>query len=124
MDHHRLTRCRAIETCTEGVRAFFPLGHRTWARRTAGPTERIALTEYEPAVPAAKSNHSSARYVVAVEITVEAWTADEAAHVVRGFLSNVFARSEYQMGNVHGPNIEPPDDDTWHRALYCAGALG
>jgi hypothetical protein len=82
------------------------------------------LTQYEPAAPAANSNDSPACYVVAVEITVQAWTADEAAHVVGGFLSNVFARSEYQMGKIHGANIQPPDDDTWRRALDCAGALG
>jgi hypothetical protein len=82
------------------------------------------LTQYEPAEPAANSNHSPARYVVVVEITVPAWTADEAAQVVRGFLSNVFARSEYEMGKVDRANTEPPDDDTWRRALDCAGALG
>ena len=82
------------------------------------------MTKYEPAAPAANSNHSPARYVVAVEITVQAWTADEAAQVVRSFLSNVFARSEYEMDKVYGANTEPPDDETWRRALDCAGALG
>jgi hypothetical protein len=82
------------------------------------------LTQYEPAAPAANLNHSPAPYVVGVEITVQAWTAEEAAEVVRGFLSHAFARSEYAMGKVHGANTEPPDDDTWRRALDCAGALG
>jgi hypothetical protein len=82
------------------------------------------LTQYEPAPPAANLNRSAARYVVAVEITVQALTADEAAQLVRGFLSNMVGRSEYEMGKVHGANTEPPDDDTWRRALDCAGALG
>lgn len=82
------------------------------------------MTKYEPAASAANSNDSPACYVVAVEITVQAWTADEAAYVVRDFLSNVFTQSEYQMGKVHGGNIQPPDDDTWRRAVDCAGALG
>ncbi len=82
------------------------------------------MSQYEPAAPAAQLNHSPPRYVVAVEITVRAWNADEAAQVVQGFLANVFARSEYEMGKVDGANTEPPDDDTWRRALDCAGALG
>jgi hypothetical protein len=82
------------------------------------------LTQHEPAAPAANLNHPAASYLVTVEVTVQAWTADEAAQVVRGFLSNVFARSEYRMGNVHAANTEPPGDETWRRALDCAGALG
>jgi hypothetical protein len=63
-------------------------------------------------------------YVVTVEVTVQAWSADEAAQVVRAFVTNVFARSEYKLGNVHAVNTEPPGDETWRRALDCAGALG
>jgi len=68
-------------------------------------------------------NHSPARYAVTVEVTVQAWSADEAAQVVRGFLSGVFTGSEYKMGHVHAANTEPPSDETWHHALDCAGAL-
>jgi hypothetical protein len=68
-------------------------------------------------------NHSPARYAVTVEVTVHAWSADDAAQVVRGFLSDVFTGPEYKMGNVHAANAEPPSDETWSRALDCAGAL-
>ena len=81
------------------------------------------MTQNEPAAPAAKMNHPPARYAVTVEVTVQAWSADEAAQVVRGFLSDVFTGSEHKMGNVHAVNTEPPSDETWRRALDCAGAL-
>jgi hypothetical protein len=81
------------------------------------------LTPHKPAAPAADIKHQPARYAVTVEVTVPACSADEAAQVVRGFLSNAFARSEYVMGSVHVANTEPPSDDTWRRALDCAGAL-
>ena len=81
------------------------------------------MTQHEPAASAANMNDQPAHYAVTVEVTVPASSADEAAQVVRGFLSNAFARSEYVMGSVHVANTEPPSDDTWHRALDCAGAL-
>jgi hypothetical protein len=81
------------------------------------------LTQHEPAAPAANINHRPARYAVTVEVTVQAGNADEAAQVVRGFLTDVFARSEHKMGNVHATTAEQPGDETWHRALDCAGAL-
>jgi hypothetical protein len=69
-------------------------------------------------------NHPPARYAVTVEVTVQALSADEAAHIVRGFLNVVFARPEHKVGKVHGVNTEPPCDETWRRAIDCAGALG
>jgi hypothetical protein len=81
------------------------------------------LTQHEPAAPAAKMNDPPARYAVTVEVTIQAWSADEAAQVVRGLLSDVFTGSESKMGNVHAANTEPPGDETWSHALNCAGAL-
>jgi hypothetical protein len=63
------------------------------------------------------------RYAVTVEVTVHAWSAEEASQVVQGFLGDVFTGSEYKMGNVHTDNVESPSDETWRRALDCAGAL-
>jgi hypothetical protein len=85
------------------------------------------LTQHKPAASAAKMDNRSARYAVTVEVTLPACSADEAAQAVQGFLSEAFARSECVMGSVHVANTvtntEPPSDDTWHRALDCAGAL-
>lgn len=82
------------------------------------------MTQHKPAAPGANIiNDQPARYAVTVEVTVPACSTDEAARVVRGFLSNAFARSEFEMGSVHVANTEPPSDDTWSRALDCAGAL-
>jgi hypothetical protein len=83
-----------------------------------------SLTQHEPAAPVTNMSHPPDRYVVTVEVMVQAWTADEAAQVVRAFVTDVFARSKYKLGNVHAINTEPPGDETWHRALDCAGALG
>jgi hypothetical protein len=81
------------------------------------------LTHDEPAALAAETNHQQARYAVTVEVTVHAWNGDEAAQVVRGFLRGVFTGSEYKIGNAQAANAEPPSDETWSRALDCAGAL-
>jgi hypothetical protein len=78
------------------------------------------LTQDHPAALAAEKNHSTARYAVTVEVTVEAWSENEAAQVVRGFLGGVFTGSEYKLGNVHAANTEPPSDETWLHALACA----
>jgi hypothetical protein len=78
------------------------------------------LTHHEPAALAAKTNHQLARYAVTVEVT---WSGDEAVHFVKGFLRGAFTGSEYKMGNVQAANAEPPSDETWSRALDCAGAL-
>ena len=69
-------------------------------------------------------NHPPPRYAVTVEVTVQAWSADEAAKVVQDFLGDVFTGFEYKMGNTQAANTEPPCDETWRRALDCAGALG
>ncbi len=81
------------------------------------------MTQHEPVAPATNMNRPRERYAVTVEVTVHAWSADEAAQVVRGFLSDVLAGSEHQMGNVRAANTEPPCDELWRRALDCAGAL-
>ncbi len=81
------------------------------------------MTHHEPSALAAKTNYQLARYAVTVEVTVHAWTGDEAAQVVNGFIRGVFTRSEYKMGNPQVANAEPPSDETWSRALDCAGAL-
>jgi hypothetical protein len=85
--------------------------------------QEVSLTQYELAA-APNISHRPDRHVVTVEVTVYAWTADEAAQVVRAFVTDVFARSDYKLGNVHAINAEQPGDETWHRALDCAGALG
>ena len=91
----------------------------------AGPEQEVPLTQHEPAAPVPNMmSHPPDRHVVTVEVTVHAWSADEAAQVVRAFVTDVFARSEYKLGNVHAINAEPPGDETWHRALDCTGALG
>jgi hypothetical protein len=90
----------------------------------AGPEQEVPLTQHEPAAPAPNMSHPPDRHVVTVEVTVHAWTADEATQVVRAFVTDVFARSEYKLGNIHAIKAEPPSDETWHRALDCAGALG
>jgi hypothetical protein len=82
------------------------------------------LTQHELAAPLANVSPTPDRHVVTVEVTVHAWTAQEAAQIVRAFVTDVFARSEYKLGNVHAINTEPPGDETWRRALDCAGALG
>jgi hypothetical protein len=94
------------------------------ARAPGGLDQEGSLTQHEPAAPVTNMSHPPDRHVVTVEVTVHAWTADEAAQVVRAFVTDVFARSEYKLGNVHAINTEPPGDETWHRALNCAGALG
>ncbi len=81
------------------------------------------MIQDDPAAPAAELNHSTAPYAVTVEVTVQAWSANEAAQVVRGFLGGVFTGSEYKLGNVHVANTEPPSDETWLHALACTGAL-
>jgi hypothetical protein len=81
------------------------------------------LTHHESAALAAKTNHQLERYAVTVEVTVHAWSGDEAAQVVKSFLRGVFTDSKYKMGNVQAANAEPPTDETWSRALDCAGAL-
>ncbi len=88
------------------------------------------MTTHKPAALAANMDDRPARYAVTVEITVPACSADEAAQVVRGFISSAFARSENAlarsecvMASVQVAHTEPPSDDTWHRALDCAGAL-
>ncbi len=81
------------------------------------------MAQDDPVAPAAESNHSTARYAVTVEVTVQAGSANEAAQVVRGFLGGVFTGAEYKLGNVHADNTEPPSDETWLHALACAGAL-
>jgi hypothetical protein len=91
------------------------------ARRTE---QEVSLTQHEPAALALNMSHPPDRHVVTVEVTVHAWSADEATQVVRAFVTDVFARSEYKLGNIHAINAEPPSDETWHRALDCAGALG
>jgi hypothetical protein len=90
----------------------------------ARPEQEVPLTQHEPAAPVPNISHPPDRHLVTVELTVHAWTADEAAQVVRAFITDVFARSEYKLGSVHAINTEPPGDETWHRALDCAGALG
>ena len=94
------------------------------ARAPAGLEQEVSLTQHVPAAPVPNMSHPPDRHVVTVEVTVYAWTADEAAQAVRTFVADVFARSEYKLGNVHAINTEPPGDETWHRALDCAGALG
>jgi hypothetical protein len=81
------------------------------------------LTQNEPAAPAAQLNRPPARYAVTVEFTVQAGNAAEAPLIVRSFLSDVFSESGYKMGNVVHTMVEPPSDETWQRALDCAGAL-
>ncbi len=68
-------------------------------------------------------NHPPTRYAVTVEVRVHARSGDEAAQVVKGFLRDVLFGSEYEMGDVQAANAEPPSDETWRRALDCAGAL-
>ena len=68
-------------------------------------------------------NHPPSRYAITVEVTVHAWSGDEAAQVVKGFIRDVLIGSEYEMGNLQAANTEPPSDETWRRALDCAGAL-
>jgi hypothetical protein len=82
------------------------------------------LSQHESAAPAANIKPSPRRYAVMVEVTVQAKSADEAAQVVRGCLTDVFAPTEHAVSNVYTGNTEPPGDDTWDRALHCAGALG
>ncbi len=86
--------------------------------------QEVPLTQLEPAAPVPNISDSLDRHVVTVEVTVHAWTADEAAQVVRAFITDVFARAEYKLDSVHAINTEPPGDETWHHALDCAGALG
>jgi hypothetical protein len=94
------------------------------ARAPAGPEQEVPLTQHEPAASVPSMSQPPNCHVVTVEVTVHAWTADEAAQVVRAFVADVFARSEYKLGSVHAINAEPPGDETWLRALDCAGALG
>jgi hypothetical protein len=58
------------------------------------------LTQHEPAALVANIRDLPDRHVVTVEVTVRAWTADEAAQGVRAFVSDVFARSEYKLASI------------------------
>jgi hypothetical protein len=78
--------------------------------------------QHELTAPSENMNYPLARYAVTIKVTVETLSADAAT--VRGFLNDVFAPSEHKVGKVHGANTEPPSDETWLRAIDCAGALG
>jgi hypothetical protein len=55
------------------------------ARAPAEPKQEVPLTQHEPAAPVPNVSHPPDRHVVTVEVTVHAWTADEARPGRAGF---------------------------------------